>query len=354
MHWVAAPIALPSSVLITDPLPHDTFMQSGFDSSLSASVTGTPVAVPMPSSAAVRVRDSLSQEIFDNSLQFPDMSVSERNIVYRKQAPMLQGMNLTRVPTGGFPSSPASVIIGANSDGVEYNTRMPALFTQPSDMNKRVTVAPDRPLTGENGGEVVFRDAADSAVRQRRGSMTVRRAEQEAAIARTKQQAAYARMIDSSQTQTASPLTPFTTTSAPASAPAPVLAQAQPVLFESASGVSDLTPTRSSSSMNFPPTAVLAEISSSSYAPAASEETPKRVINNLWHMLQHSGSSLHTNTRQLVTGKIPPAVYFQRFVKEQHWIFMTIVFMALLMLCILIVVIVMAARPTPSKSNSEN
>ena len=71
-------------------------------------------------------------------------------------------------------------------------------------------------------------------------------------------------------------------------------------------------------------------------------------------MLQYSGSSLHANTRQLVTGKIPPAVYFQRFVKEQHWIFMTIIFMALLMLCILIVVIVMAARPTPLASKPAN
>ncbi len=153
-------------------------MQAGFDPKLAH--LGTPVSVPLPSARGLAVKNSLANEIFLNSMQYPDMSVNEKKIVFREQAPMLQGMQLTHVPTGGFPNRQPSIIIGAGPDGIEYNTRMPTLFTQPSVPDKRMLVMPDRPLTGENGGETVFREP-DNKLRSAHGAMSVKRAAQEAA-----------------------------------------------------------------------------------------------------------------------------------------------------------------------------
>lgn len=322
-------------------------MQAGFE---AASYLGTPLAEPLPSSAAALVRGGLSQQIFDNSLQFPDMSVSERNIVFRRQPPMLQGMNLTRVPTGGFPSTPASIIVGAGVDGVEYNTRMPALFAQPNDPGRRMDIAPAVPLTGENGGETVYRVASDAATRQKRGAMTVRRAEQEAVIARKKQRAGLAKMLG----------TP--TRAASANPPPPP----SPAWSSSASSFSFTGPVAPSPNL----ATVLAEVGTSdgeieteiepgpgpcpgtTQTETSSPKDPKTAMGDFFTALQKSATQLHVSTRHLVTGKLSWNMYARRFIEEQHWILAGVVVTTLLVLVILVVVIVMAARQARTTATS--
>ena len=328
-------------------------MQAGFE---AASYLGTPLAEPLPSPAAAAVRGGLSQQIFENSLQFPDMSVSERNIVYRKQPPMLQGMNLSRVPTGGFPSTPASIIVGAGVNGVEYNTRMPALFSQPSDPGRRVEIAPVAPLTGENGGETVYRAAGDAVTRQKRGAMTIRRAEQEAAIARKKQRASLAKMLalpshDSVRMDTVTSPS-AATTYAPIStpSPSPLPAQAVPVYPSYLPSYAPMPALASS------PTAVLAELGSSDDesedSHSACAKSPKAAMTDFFASLQKSAGDLHTNTRHLITGKLTWEAFVRQFMQEQHWILVGVAVTVLLVLVILVVVIVMAARPKEGKQTA--
>lgn len=327
-------------------------MQEGFE---AAAYLGTPLAAPLPSVAAASVRSGLSQQIFDNSLQFPDMSVSERNIVFRRQPPMLQGMNLTRVPTGGFPSTPASVIVGSGVDGVEYNTRMPTLFTQPSDTNRRMDIGPVGPLSGGNGGETVYRAAADAVTRQKRGAMTVRRAEQEAAIARKKQRKSLEKMMGPPAMPTPAQNQNQNQASAPASAPASASA---PAPLSS-------TPARSSASAT---TAVLAELGHTNDTTVdvndddaadyddsvlVCHKDPKTAMTDVFTVLCKNAGKLHNSTRHLITGKLTWKSYIQRFVTEQHWIVAGVALTVLFVLIIFVIVVVMAARqglkkPTPT------
>lgn len=153
-------------------------VQAGFVP--AAGHLGTPLAAAMPSGAAAAVRASLSNEIFKQSLQYPDMAINEKACVFRKQAPALAGMVLSNPPSGGLGNAKPSIVVGADpAGGMTYNTRLPPVFTVPSE-NRRVTIMPEGPLTGVDGGETVFREA-DPKLRNAHGFMSVARAEQEAA-----------------------------------------------------------------------------------------------------------------------------------------------------------------------------
>jgi hypothetical protein len=157
-------------------------LQAGFD--VNAGHLGTPVTGQCTQSPrAAQVQSSFSQQVFDSSMNMPDMAVSERNIVFRRSAPGLQGMVMSRPPTGGFPVSNRSIIVGAGPDGIEYNTRLPTLFTQPSDFGMRkTTIMPAGPLTGgpDGTGETLYR-VPDGKTRNAHGAMSTARAAQEAA-----------------------------------------------------------------------------------------------------------------------------------------------------------------------------
>lgn len=161
-------------------------MQAGFTP--NAAHLGTPLDHKVLTPDAARVQSSFAQAVFDNSMLYADASVDERNIVYRKQAPALQGMNLTHVPTGGF-SNKASIIVGADESGVTYNTRLPSLFTQPENPDRRVTIMPEGPLTGVGGAPTVYREP-DGKHRNVHGAMSVGRAQQEAALGLARRDAA--------------------------------------------------------------------------------------------------------------------------------------------------------------------
>jgi hypothetical protein len=173
-------------------------MQTGYDP-VAARVLGTPVAAEMPSACAAAVQGGLAQRIYDNSQQYVE-SISERNCIFRRRPPMLQGMSLANVPTGapyGYGQGPPGhVVVGTWGDG--DSVRMPTLFTVPSE-NPRVTVMPSGPLTGGyEGSETVFREA-DAKTRNARGAMSVKRAEQEAAVSRKRATAARMRMFEQVQ-----------------------------------------------------------------------------------------------------------------------------------------------------------
>ena len=316
----------------------------------SAGVLGTPVAVPLPSVAGIAVKDSLSQEIFDNSLNFIE-SVDEKNIIFRRQAPVLQGMQTTRVQTGGRQTVPPGLIVGASVDGIQYDHRLDhTVFGQPGQPAKRVSIAPDRPLTGENG-ETVYRDGAESVVRQKRGAMSVRRFDQETAIARKKQRASREKMladvpITPSTTSLptvpaplAVPMAPSTLTQAPGPAPAPTPTLGPAPTLEPTSYAVTYPRLSDATWGPYSPSAlsVLAQVQ-------APPSTPSKAATNFADAMKTSATRLHANTRHLVTGQMPIAEYFQRFVDEQHWILACVGVTTVCVLALLIVAIVVSVR----------
>lgn len=349
-------------------------MQAGFDPKLAH--LGTPVAAPLPSARGLAVKNSLANEIFLNSLQYPDMSVNEKKIVFREQAPMLQGMQLTHVPTGGFPLRQPSIIIGAGPDGIEYNTRMPTLFTQPSVPDKRMLVMPDRPLTGENGGETVYREP-DNKMRNAHGAMSVKRAAQEAAsgkrhLQRSREQlfneaftpeenAAYgalAAMQNSAVDPTPALVpTPTPTTTPPAG---PSL----PVIPSSRSNNNQQRSTSSSPPSPFQlaapsprrlprtkPTTSLAETNSAA-VPAPPPSTPAVLHvpspaprpTSFWHTFAAAQRGFWDNLGKLIANKMSGREFLDAAKAGQQWTYVLLLFLFVLLVVFFVVMIVLAAR----------
>lgn len=173
-------------------------MQAGYESKPHL---GTPLDEATPSPCARAVKNSFSQQVYNQISQYPDLSMSERDSVFRRQPLQLRGMTLQRVPNGGFGPGNPSILVGAGPDGIDINTRLPSLFTQPSE-RKRMTVMPDRPLTGENGAPAVYR-APDHKLRNAHGAMSTSRAAQEAASGQRKMHAARAALLASAFPDTA-------------------------------------------------------------------------------------------------------------------------------------------------------
>jgi hypothetical protein len=116
-------------------------------------------------------------------------AMSERDSVFPKFRPVLQGMNLEHVPTGGF-SSPVSFVVGA--EDYNYRSSNPTYFMQPGNAIKRTEINTEIPVTsGSLNSELVYKNA-DTKQRNPRGFMTVKRAEQEAAASTARRDAALA------------------------------------------------------------------------------------------------------------------------------------------------------------------
>jgi hypothetical protein len=135
---------------------------------------------------AVATQQSFAYKVFEATRGQPDVAMNERLSSYRKQPPMLQGMTLTNPPTGGFGPSAgfgddagrAHVVVGSGPGGVDYNVRMPVLFTAPR-VDKRAYVGSTAPLTSDGpGAETVYR-VPDGKYRNSHGAMTVQRFNQE-------------------------------------------------------------------------------------------------------------------------------------------------------------------------------
>lgn len=156
-------------------------MQAGFTP--NAAHLGTSLDQTTPGSASI---STTAAQLYSITSPQPDIAMNERLSQFKRTAPALQGMTLTHVPTGGFPASQPSIIVGAGPGGVEYNTRLPPLFTLPVNDNKRVTVMPDAPLTsGASGSELVFRQP-DGKTRNVHGAVTIARVDKEARAAARK------------------------------------------------------------------------------------------------------------------------------------------------------------------------
>jgi hypothetical protein len=156
-------------------------MQAGFTP--NAAHLGTSLDQTTPGSASI---STTAAQLYSITSPQPDIAMNERLSQFKRTAPALQGMTLTHVPTGGFPASQPSIIVGAGPGGVEYNTRLPPLFTLPVNDNKRVTVMPDAPLTsGAPGSELVFRQP-DGKTRNVHGAATIARVDKEARAAARK------------------------------------------------------------------------------------------------------------------------------------------------------------------------
>lgn len=156
-------------------------MQAGFTP--NAAHLGTSLDQATPGSASI---STTAAQLYSITSPQPDIAMNERLSQFKRTAPALQGMTLTHVPTGGFPASQPSIIVGAGPGGVEYNTRLPPLFTLPVNDNKRVTVMPDAPLTsGASGSELVFRQP-DGKTRNVHGAATIARVDKEARAAARK------------------------------------------------------------------------------------------------------------------------------------------------------------------------
>lgn len=159
-------------------------MQAGFDPTwrfgspleprLVDAIAARPPPLP-PSDHATRLLDALWLS--------PDLSMSERDALFVKAAPVLEGMTLTKPPNGGFGSTAVrSVVVGAGPGGVEFNTRLNPngpVFMQPGYPNKYVEIGPADAAT-VSAEDPPYREA-DCKTRSARGCMTLRRMDQEAA-----------------------------------------------------------------------------------------------------------------------------------------------------------------------------
>lgn len=159
-------------------------IQAGFTP--GAAHLGTNIEPRGAASEALNV-SATARQMYELTLPQPDIAMNERLSQFKRVPPQLQGMNLTHVPTGGFPASQPSIIVGADpAGGVEYNTRLPPLFTLPFTGDKRVTIMPDAPLTGgAPNSELVYREA-DGKMRNVHGASTVARLDKEAKAAERK------------------------------------------------------------------------------------------------------------------------------------------------------------------------
>lgn len=150
-------------------------MQTG----LSPSNLGTPVTADLKvtSPAAQRVQNSLSQQIFDNTMKMADIGMNEKRSIYKQGALGLQGMVLSKAPNGGFSKTgPEQIVIGASHEGIESQSRVtPTFFSGDAG---RTVVGP--PATTTLGNEV-YRQY-DGKTRDARGAMSIQRVEEEKRI----------------------------------------------------------------------------------------------------------------------------------------------------------------------------
>jgi hypothetical protein len=158
-------------------------MQNGYDP--GARHLGTPIE-PKLREAIQRAPPCLSENDHATKVMkalwlSPDLGFSERDALFVRAPTVLQGMNLTNPPTGGFTTAARSVVVGAGPGGAEFNTRLSStMFLQPGNPNKRMEVGPpDAVKVSEDFPP--FR-TPDGKLRSPHGHMTVARVDQEAAI----------------------------------------------------------------------------------------------------------------------------------------------------------------------------
>ena len=128
---------------------------------------------------SVAAKNTFSHRVYENSLSGIE-SISESQTVFPRHKPVLMGMTLDRVPTGGF-SSPVSVMMGGPDEST-FRINNTSYFLQPGNaVPKRTEISNGLPLTGGfPKSELVYR-VPNGKKRPPHGGTTIRRAEQEVA-----------------------------------------------------------------------------------------------------------------------------------------------------------------------------
>jgi hypothetical protein len=352
-------------------------------------VLGTPVADDLMSPRARAVKNSFAHQVYQNNQAYPE-SMNEKLSLFRRQAPALQGMVMSSVPTGNMPMASPHIIIGSDPGGVAMSTRMSPLFTVPSE-ERRHTVMPAGPLTGgmrPDGSlaETVYRQP-DGKVRNVKGAMSVSRAQQEAALGAqrmkqhrnkiigeylgddprsTARRATGAVLGSSSSSSALGPIParkPRVKTSVriPAQGPTPtpttvVLASVNPSVNTSVNSPASLpgdpsvnpsgNPSAFPPGYPYPPGYPPAANPVNPANPPATPQNPK---------FAQTFKAFWVNLSKYVGGSLSAADFREAFVGQEQWVVVVVVVLAVVALAFLIATIVLANRscghaPPPSSS----
>ncbi len=157
-------------------------MQTGFDP--SGRHLGTPIEPRLREAIAAGPpclpANDHATRLLDALWLSPDLAFNEKDALFVRAPTVLQGLNLTNPPNGGFSTAARSVVVGAGPGGPEFNTRLSStVFLQPGYPGKRMEVGP------ADGAQVSplfppFREP-DGKTRSPHGHMTIARMDQEAA-----------------------------------------------------------------------------------------------------------------------------------------------------------------------------
>ena len=158
-------------------------MQSGYDAGTRH--LGTPIDTQLREAIACAPKclseNDHATKLFNALWLSPDLGMNEKAALFVKAPPVLQGMNLTNPPNGGFTTAARSVVVGAGPGGAEFNTRLSStMFLQPGGPDKRVEVGPADAVQ-VSAQSPPYREP-DGKTRSAHGHMTVARMDQEAAI----------------------------------------------------------------------------------------------------------------------------------------------------------------------------
>lgn len=305
------------------------------------------LGTPLPPSARAqygppKTQGTLAQAIFDNASQYPDMAVSERAITFRQTPTVLQGMQLSRVPNGGFPESRPHILIGAGPDGIEYNTRLPTMFTRPLSADKWADVGPTTPLTAERPGDEPLYREFDGKVRRPRGEMSLKRWDQENASAAKKQQrlraAQFPGLFDDPDDPDAS--------DAPDAALADVQARRTP--RRQMYYPPPPPPPQPQAPLQPQPQAQAPLPTPVSVAAVDAAAAPPAGNNGLWSQFKTNITAFGENVGRSVTMKQNVADGWREFATTQEWLAFVAVLALVLLLVFFIVAVALAAKRKPT------
>lgn len=162
---------------------------------------GTPVHddLKLTPVAAQKLTTSLAQQVYNHTMEMPDIAMNERLSVYRKSDTQLQGMVLSQPPNGGFSGTgPAKVVVGTSVDGIEAQSRVyPSFFDGEA---KRMLVGPAANGDLTNPENPPHREH-DGKHRDPKGHMSVKRASAETITGEQRRQDAYKRLNLTNSTQ---------------------------------------------------------------------------------------------------------------------------------------------------------
>jgi hypothetical protein len=322
-------------------------MQEGYV--LGSSSAGAALSAPMPDPRYADMKDRLVYQVYKELQAMPDIPMNEKQSMFRRQPPRLQGMTLTNPPNGGVPGSALRLLVGTNPAGeLECSSHMPTLFEQPGYEDKRAYIGPTAPLTGVHGGETVYRTpTAEALARPPRGAMTVTRAEQEAASGRRRSQerqmdalAAAGMLPQMPQQQPQQQKQPQ---QQPQPQPQPQqrvmpAVQLPPLASLAAAPVTPAVPVAPRAGV---PTAMRSTVPSAvpSAVPSPAQACIPNPCSHFWKCFTTSLVDFGRACDAWNQGRITPAQFWQQFVDSEQWVYIVLILIAALMLIMMFVAI---------------